>query len=116
MAPARAIALLALAGAGLSIAGWLAPLARDGGLAGMAALVLLLAPLAAGLRGLALGRVRAARWLSLALPFYGALFLVGAAGDPAARGWATAGAFCVALAFGAAVGWVRRGAPGARQQ
>lgn len=113
MAPARVIALLALAGTALCIAGWLAPTARSSW-TGIAAVAALLLPLVAGFRGLALARARTARWLSLALPFYGALFLVGAAGNPAARGWAAAGAFCVALAFGAAVGWVRRGAPGAR--
>ena len=104
-----------LAGTLICLAGWLGPLAR-GGWPGALVLLLLLLPLALGLRGLARARTHTARWLSLALPFYGAGFLVGAVGNPAARGWTTAGAFAVALAFAAAVSWVRRGAPGGRPQ
>lgn len=116
MAPARAVALLALAGTVICIAGWLLPPATANGWPGIVILLLVLAPLALGLRGLALARLRTARWLSLLLPFYGALLLVGAAGNPDARGWVTAGAFATALAFGAVVGWVRRGAPDARSR
>lgn len=88
---------------------WLGPPAWRMGLPGMAALVALLAPLGIGLRGLLRARRRTGRWLSLALPFYGAGLLVGAAGDPQARGWITAGAFCMALAFAAVLSWVRQG-------
>lgn len=77
----------------------------------MAALVLLLAPLALGLLGVLRARLRTGRWLSLALPFYGAGFLVAAVGNPGARAWTTAGAFCVALGFAAIISWLRRGAP-----
>jgi uncharacterized membrane protein len=116
MATARAVTLLALAGTMICIAGWLLPLASASGWPGIALLLLVLAPLALGWRGLALARLRTARWLSLLLPFYGALFLVGAVGNPDARGWVTAGAFAAALAFGAVLGWVRRGAPDARSR
>jgi uncharacterized membrane protein len=114
IATARAVALFALAGTLVCIAGWLLPAARANGWPGIVILLLVLAPLVLGLRGLALARLRTARWLSLLLPFYGALFLVGAVGNPDARGWVTAGAFAAALGFGAVVGWVRRGAPDAR--
>jgi uncharacterized membrane protein len=116
MATARAVALLALAGTVVCLAGWLLPQAAAGGWPGMVILLLVLAPLLLGLRGLAMARLRTARWLSLLLPFYGALFLVGAVGNPGARGWVSAGAFAAALAFGAAVGWIRRGAPDARSR
>ena len=116
VATARAVALLALAGALACLTGWLLPAAMANGWPGMIILLLLLAPLLLGLRGLAQARLRTARWLSLVLPFYGALLLVGAVGNPGARGWVTAGAFAVALAFGAVVGWVRRGAPDARSR
>lgn len=116
MAPARAVAIAALAGTAACVAGWLAPVALHGGWPGWLLVGALLAPLALGIRGLARGQPRTARWLSLVLPFYAAAFLVGAVGNPGARGWVTAGAFAVALAFGAAVSWVRRGAPGARPQ
>lgn len=116
MAPARAAAIAALAATGVCLAGWLAPVARDGGWPGWLLVGGLLVPLVLGIRGLARGTPRTARWLSLVLPFYAAGFLVGAVGNPGARGWVTAGAFAVALAFGAAVSWVRRGAPGARPQ
>lgn len=113
VAPARAVAIGALAATGVCLAGWLAPVIR-GGWPGVALLLLLLLPLGLGVRGLARAQPRTAQWLSLVLPFYAAGFLVGAAGNPGARGWVTAGAFAVALAFGAAVSWVRRGAPDAR--
>ncbi|WP_240901387.1 DUF2069 domain-containing protein [Thioalkalivibrio sp. XN279] len=116
MATARAVALLALAGTVVCVAGWLLPQAAASGWPGTAILLLVLAPLLLGLRGLALARLRTARWLSLLLPFYGALFLVGAVGNPDARGWVSAGAFSATLAFGAAVGWIRRGAPDARSR
>jgi uncharacterized membrane protein len=116
MAIARAVALCALAGTVVCIAGWLLPQAAAGGWPGMVILLLVLAPLLLGLRGLAMARLRTARWLSLLLPFYGALFLVGAVGNPGARGWVSVGAFAVALAFGAVVGWIRRGAPDARSR
>lgn len=116
MAPARAVAIAALALTAVCVAGWLAPVARDWGWPGAALIVALWVPLALGITGLASGKPRTARWLSLVLPFYAAVFLVGAVGNPDARGWMTAGAFAVVLAFGAAVSWVRRGAPGARPQ
>ena len=112
----RAVALVALAGTAVCIAGWLLPPAVAAGWPGVAILLVVLAPLLLGLRGLALARLRTARWLTLLLPFYGALFLVGAVGNPGARAWVSAGAFAVALAFGAAVGWIRRGAPDARSR
>ena len=87
---------------------WLGPAAWRTGLPGMAALAALLAPLGIGLHGLLCARLRTGRWLSLALPFYGAGLLVSAAGDPQARGWITAGAFCMALAFAAVLSWVRQ--------
>jgi uncharacterized membrane protein len=105
---ARLTAAGALAATGLFTLGWLGPAATRTGVVAIVALVVLLIPLALGLRGLVLARLRTGRWLSLVLPFYGAGFLVGAVGDPAARGWATAGAFCLALAFAAVLSWVRR--------
>ena len=111
MSPAdlpRLTAAAALAGTGVGLLGWLAPGAFTAGWPGTLLLVAVLAPLAAGLLGVLRRRLRTARWLSLVLPFYGAAFLVGAAGNPAARGWATVGAFCVVLAFGASLSWVRR--------
>lgn len=115
MAPARAVAIAALGVTAVCVAGWLAPAGRDAW-PGWVLVGALLLPLLLGMRGLLRGRPRTARWLSLVLPFYAAAFLVGAVGNPGARGWMTAGAFAVALAFGAAVSWVRRGAPGARPQ
>lgn len=105
---ARLTTAAALAGCGAALLGWLGPRALAGGPAWILLLVMLLAPLAVGLQGLLLRRLRTARWLSLALPFYGAAFLVGAVGNPAARGWVTLGAFCTALAFAAGVSWIRR--------
>ncbi len=116
VATARVVALGALAGTLACLTAWLLPPAIANGWPGIAILLLVLVPLLLGLRGLALARLRTARWLSLLLPFYGALLLVGAVGNPGARGWVTAGAFAVALAFGAVVGWVRRGAPDARSR
>ncbi|NGP51905.1 DUF2069 domain-containing protein [Thioalkalivibrio sp. XN8] len=114
VAPARAVAIASLAVTGACLAGWLAPVAGDGGWPGVGLLLLLLLPLGLGVIGLARAQPRTAQRLSLLLPFYAAGFLVGAVGNPEARGWVTAGAFAVALAFGAAVSWVRRGAPDAR--
>lgn len=110
---ARLTATAALAGTMLAAAAWLAPGAGRHGWTGIAVLVLVLAPLALGLWGLLRERLRTGRWLSLLLPFYAAGFLVGAAGDPAARSWTTLGAFCVALAFAATLSWVRRSAQAA---
>lgn len=93
------------------IVAWLGPAAIRLGPAATIALAALLLPLAVGLRGLLAGRLRTGRWLSLALPFYCAGFLVAAVGNPDARGWVTAGAFCVALGFGAVLSWVRRAGP-----
>lgn len=97
----------------LAAAAWLGPGSIRHGWAGAGTLALALAPLALGLAGLLRGRLRTGRWLSLLLPFYAAAFLVGAAGAPAARGWTTAGAFFVALAFAAVLSWVRRSAQAA---
>lgn len=107
----RLTAVVALAVTGLALAGWLGPGALDAGAPGILLLGLLLLPLALGLRGLLLGRLRTGRRLSLVLPFYGAGLLVGAVGNPAARGWVTLGAFALALAFAATLSWVRRTAP-----
>jgi uncharacterized membrane protein len=104
----RLTALAALVATGVLTAAWLGPAAFRAGAAGIAALVLLLLPLGLGLRGLLLARLYTGRWLSLVLPFYGAGFLVAAAGNPEGRGWITASAFSVALAFAAVISWVRR--------
>lgn len=109
----RQAAAVAMVGMLVATAGWLGPAAVAGGWLPLLGLALLLAPLALGLRGLLANRLRTGRWLSLVLPFYGAAFLVGAIGNPAARAWVTAGAFCVVLAFGATVSWVKRTPPGA---
>jgi uncharacterized membrane protein len=100
-----------LAATATLIVAWLGATALEHGAPGLAAIAALLAPLALGMHGLWRRRLRTARWLSLVLPFYGAGFLVAAVGNPGARGWVTAGAFCVALAFAAAISWVRRAAP-----
>lgn len=92
-------------------AAWLGPGALRGGLLAGLLLVLILAPLALGILGLLASRLRTGRWLSLALPFYGAACLVAAVGEPAARGLASAAAFCVALGFAATLSWVRRAGP-----
>ena len=110
---ARVTATVALAATLLAAAAWLGPGAGRQGWTGIAMLALALTPLALGLGGLLRGKLRTGRWLSLLLPFYGAGFLVGAAGDPAARGWTTLGAFCVALAFAATLSWVKRSAQAA---
>jgi uncharacterized membrane protein len=104
----RLTAAAMLAATALVIAAWLGGPAAAVGPIGIVALVILAMPLALGLRGLLLGRLRTARWLSLVLPFYGAGFLVAAVGNPGARGWVTAGAFCVALGFAAVLSWARR--------
>lgn len=100
--------MAALAATGVCLLGWLGPGALRAGLAHAATLAAALAPLALGLNGLRQLRVRTGRWLSLVLPFYGAAFLVGAAGDAGARAWTTAGAFCAALAFASLISWLRR--------
>jgi uncharacterized membrane protein len=107
----RLTAATALAGTALAAALWLGPAALRAGAPALAGLVLLLLPLAFGLRGLLAGRLRTGRWLTLLLPFYAAMFLVGAVGNPGARGAIAAGAFCVALAFAATISWVRRARP-----
>jgi uncharacterized membrane protein len=104
----RLLAAAALAGTAAALLGWLASAALAAGWPALLLLAAVLAPLAFGLRGVLRRRLRTARWLSLVLPFYGAAFLVGAAGNSAARGWVTAGAFCAVLAFGASISWVRR--------
>lgn len=104
----RLTAAAALAATGLLVLAWLGPAASQAGVLGIAALAAILIPLGLGLRGLLLARLRTGRWLSLVLPFYGAGYLVGAVGDPESRGWVTAGAFSVALAFAAVLSWVRR--------
>ncbi len=106
----RRTAIAALAAAILVMLGWLGPAAVGHGLPALVGLAILLAPLALGASGLLQARVRTARWLSLVLPFYGAGLLVAAVGNPAARGWVTAGAFAIALGFAAVLSWVRRGA------
>ncbi|HKK02781.1 MAG TPA: DUF2069 domain-containing protein [Gammaproteobacteria bacterium] len=100
--------MTALAATGLCLFGWLGPDALRAGLIQAAILAVSIAPLAFGLDGLRRSRLRSGRWLSLVLPFYGAAFLVGAAGDAEARGWTTAGAFFSALAFASLISWVRR--------
>jgi uncharacterized membrane protein len=97
-----------LAATALVIAAWLGGAAIAAGPLAIVALMAVVTPLALGLRGLMRGRLRTARWLSLVLPFYGAGFLVAAVGNAEARGWITAGAFCVALGFAAVLSWVRR--------
>ena len=105
---ARITGMTALAATGLCLLGWLSPDALRAGLVQAAILAASIAPLALGLNGLRQSRLRTGHWLSLVLPFYGAAFLVGAAGDPDARAWTTAGAFCTALAFASVISWVRR--------
>jgi uncharacterized membrane protein len=107
----RFTAASALFAAAALAAAWLGPAALRAGPLATVSLLLGLMPLAAGIRGLLVGGLVTGRWLSLALPFYGAAFLVGAFGAPQARGWATAGAFCIALGFAATLSWVRRAAP-----
>lgn len=109
--PARRTAVAGLAVVGMALAGWLGPAALAGGAPGVLLLALLLAPLALGVRGLLQGNLGTGRRLSLLLPFYGAGLLVGAVGNPGARGWVTLGAFALALAFAATLSWVRRTAP-----
>ncbi len=104
----RVIAAAALAGTAAALLGWQASGALAGGWLGALLLAAVVAPLAFGLNGVLRRRLRTARWLSLVLPFYGAAFLVGAAGNPGARGWVAAGAFCAVLAFGTSISWVRR--------
>ena len=106
----RRTAIASLAAAVLVLLGWLGPAAVGHGLPALIALAILLAPLGLGISGLLRARVRTARWLSLLLPFYGAGLLVAAVGNPAARGWVTAGAFAVALGFAAVLSWAKRGA------
>ena len=106
---ARITAMVALTATVLLLLGWLAAPALRAGVPATVALVGLLAPLAFGIRGLLRGRLRTGRWLSLALPFYGAGLLVAAVGNAAARGWVTAGAFALALGFAAVLSWVRQG-------
>ena len=105
---ARITALVALAATVVLLLGWLAAPALRTGAPTSVALVALLTPLAFGIRGLLLGRLRTGRWLSLVLPFYGAGLLVAAVGNAAARGWVTAGAFALALGFAAVLSWVRQ--------
>jgi uncharacterized membrane protein len=104
----RRTAAAALAATALLLVAWLGPAAIRSGTPGLVALAAVLIPLALGLRGLLLARLRTGRWLSLVLPFYCAGFLVGAVGNPGARGWVTAGAFCAALGFAAVLSWVKR--------
>lgn len=107
----RLTAVMALAVTGVALAGWLGPAALAAGGPGILLLALLLLPLALGARGLLRGQLRTGRRLSLVLPFYGAALLVGAFGNPGARGWVTLGAFALALGFAATLSWVRRTAP-----
>lgn len=100
--------MTALAATGVCLLGWLGPGVLRAGLAPAVILGAALAPLALGLDGLRHLRLRTGRWLSLALPFYGAAFLVGAAGDAGARAWTTAGAFSAALAFASLISWIKR--------
>lgn len=104
----RLTAAAALAATGLLTVAWLGPAAGRAGPPAVTALAALLVPLGFGLRGVLLARLRTGRWLSLLLPFYGAGYLVGAVGNPGARGWVTAGAFCIALAFAAVLSWIKR--------
>jgi uncharacterized membrane protein len=108
---ARGTAITGLLATMLFAGAWLGPPAVTAGGLAVVALVLLLLPLLLGIRGLWQARLRTGRWLSLALPFYGAAILVAAVGNPAARGWVTASAFSVALALAAVLSWVRRAAP-----
>jgi uncharacterized membrane protein len=107
----RRTAVTALCVVGAAFAGWLGPAALAAGATGVLLLLLLLLPLVLGARGLLLGNLRTGRRLSLVLPFYGAGLLVGAVGNPGARGWVTLGAFALALGFAATLSWVRRTAP-----
>jgi uncharacterized membrane protein len=108
----RQAAIAGLAATTGLVAAWLGGPALGHGTPAVAALAALLAPLAFGIHGLWRRRLRTGRWLSLALPFYGAGLLVAAVGNPGTRGWVTAAAFSVALAFAAVISWVRRaGAP-----
>jgi uncharacterized membrane protein len=112
----RYTAAAALGATALLATGALGPAALRGGAPGVAALALLLAPLALGMHGVLRARLRTGRWLSLALPFYGAGLLVTAVGNPGGRVWTTLGAFCVALGFAAILSWLRRAAPPAPTQ
>jgi uncharacterized membrane protein len=109
--PPRLTAATALGATVLVGLAWLGPPAARAGAVPVTAVLLVVLPLLFGLRGLLLSRLRTGRWLSLVLPFYGAGFLVAAVGNPEARGWVTAGAFCVALAFAATLSWVKRATP-----
>ena len=104
----RLTAAAALLATVVLVVAWLGPAASRAGPLALAALAALLIPLGLGLRGLLLRRLRTGRWLSLVLPFYCAGFLVGAVGNPEARAWVTASAFCVALGFAAVLSWVKR--------
>jgi uncharacterized membrane protein len=104
----RLTAAAALAATALLALAWLGPQAFRAGPGPAAALLAALAPLALGVRGLLAARAHTGRWLSLALPFYGAGFLVGAFGVGQSRGWAAAGAFCVALGFAATLSWLKQ--------
>lgn len=106
----RRTAAAALAATALVASGWLGPWALAVGLPGIVLWLALLSPLLLGLRGVLHGKLHTGRWLSLLLPFYGAGVLVAAAGDAGGRGWLTATAFCLALAFAAVLSWVRRAA------
>jgi uncharacterized membrane protein len=108
---ARGTAVASLATTLLLAAVWLGPGALRGSVLAGFLLAVILTPLALGIVGLLASRIRTGRWLSLALPFYGAACLVAAVGEPAARGLATAAAFSVALAFAATLSWVRRAGP-----
>lgn len=105
---ARRTTAVALAVAGSCLALWLGPAAAAVGAGGLIAVVILLLPLALGLRGVLLDRLQTGRRLSLLLPFYGAAVLVAAVGRPESRAWATVAAFAFALAFAATLSWVRR--------
>lgn len=109
--PPRLTAAAALGATVLVGLAWLGPPAVGAGAVPAVAVLLAALPLLLGLRGLLESRLRTGRWLSLLLPFYGAGFLVAAVGNPGARGWVTAGAFCVALAFAATLSWVKRAGP-----
>lgn len=108
---ARSTAVASLATTLLLAATWLGPGAVRGGVLAGLLLALILAPLALGILGLLASSLRTGRWLSLALPFYGAACLVAAVGEPAARGLASAAAFSLALGFAATLSWVRRAGP-----
>jgi uncharacterized membrane protein len=106
--PPRLTAAAALGATVLVGLAWLGPPAVRAGALPATAVLLVVLPLLFGLRGLLQSRLHTGRWLSLVLPFYGAAILVAAVGNPAARGWVTAGAFCIALAFAATLSWVKR--------